>query len=65
MNKNNEEPVYIMGFSLLFITAIIFIIVAFMQSKIEKLDTKVKELQVTVDSIVLITNYNDNHSEIK
>lgn len=65
MKFNSEDNSYAAAFVFMVISLVIIIILAFMQTKIEKIQLQIKSIQHNIDSIQLINTYNYEHSEIK
>lgn len=64
MKNQDNEVINIIGFGMVAALLIVVVLLAFMQSSIEKLEDKVKVIQYRIDSIEVIQSYPYNHSQI-
>ena len=64
MKNQENETIYVIGYAMVTSIVILIILLAFMQSSIEKLEQKVKIMEHRIDSIQLIETYPYDHSKI-
>jgi len=64
MQNKENETVYVIGYAMVASLVILILLLAFMQSSIEKLEDKVKVMEHRIDTIVLLQTYDYNHSKI-
>ena len=64
MKNQENETISVIGYAMVASLVILVILLAFMQSSIEKLEQKVNIMEHRIDSIQLIETYPYDHSKI-
>lgn len=65
MNRNNTDAPFFLSYALICFFCITIILIIYLQINIERIENRMDQIDVKVDSISLIKTYNYEHSEIK